>query len=71
MKKSVMATNLAIDDALITDAVRLGGHKSKKAAVTAALESYIRHYRQQEILELFGAVDYDPDYDYKAQRKRQ
>ncbi len=66
-----MATNLAIDDALITDAVRLGGHKSKKAAVTAALESYIRHYRQQEILELFGAVDYDPDYDYKAQRKRQ
>ena len=65
-----MATNLAIDDSLITDAVRLGGHKSKKAAVTAALEAYIRHYRQ-EILELFGAVDYDPDYDYKAQRKRQ
>jgi Arc/MetJ family transcription regulator len=66
-----MATNLAIDDRLINDAVRLGGHKSKKAAVTAALESYIRRYRQQEILGLFGAVDYDPDYDYKAQRKRQ
>jgi Arc/MetJ family transcription regulator len=66
-----MATNLAIDDRLINDAVRLGGHKSKKAAVTAALESYIRQYRQQKILELFGAVDYDPDYDYKAQRKRQ
>ena len=66
-----MATNPAIDDSLIQDAVRLGGHRSKKAAVTAALESHIRHYRQQEILELFGTVDYDPEYDYKEQRRRQ
>lgn len=66
----VMATNLAIDDALIKEAVRVGEHKSKKAAVTAALEAYIRHHRQQQILELFGSVDYDPDFDYKAQRTR-
>ena len=58
-----MATNLEIDDTLIDDAVRLGGHKSKKAAVTAALEAYIRYYRQQEILEMFGTVDYDSDND--------
>lgn len=65
-----MATNLALDDALIEEAVRVGKHPSKKAAVTRALEEYVRRHRQQEILELFGTVDYDPDYDYKAQRRR-
>jgi Arc/MetJ family transcription regulator len=35
-----MATNLAISDELIEQAKRLGDHKTKKAAVTAALEEY-------------------------------
>jgi len=65
-----MSTNLALDDALIQEAMRVGDHKTKKAAVTKALEEYIRHHRQQEILGLFGTVEYDPDYDHKAQRDR-
>ena len=65
-----MATNLALDDALIEAAVRVGSHPSKKAAVTRALEEYVQRHKQQEILALFGEVDYDPDYDYKAQRGR-
>jgi Arc/MetJ family transcription regulator len=65
-----MATNLQIDDALIRKALSLGGHKTKKAAVTRALIEYIEHLEQEKILEMFGAVDYDPDYSYKEQRRR-
>ena len=65
-----MATNLQIDDRLIQKAVKLGGHKTKKAAVSQALIEYIQHLEQEKIISLFGTVDYDPDYDYKKQRKR-
>ena len=65
-----MPTNLAIDDKLIEEARRLGEHKTKKEAVTTALEEYIQHRRQQLILEDFGTVDFDPKYDYKAERRR-
>ena len=63
-----MPTNLAIDDRLITDALQLGGQKTKKAAVTQALQEYIQKRQQLKALELFGTIDYDPSYDYKAQR---
>jgi hypothetical protein len=66
-----MPTNLAIDDSLIQEAVRVGLHKTKKAAVTVALSEYIQRRKQQEIISLFGSVDYDTSYDYKEQRNRQ
>lgn len=65
-----MATNLQIDDKLIRRAVQLGGHSTKKAAVTEALVEYVRHREQEKILSLFGSVDYDPEYDHKKQRSR-
>ena len=65
-----MATNLDLENALVEQAVKVGGHKSKKAAVTEALKEYIRKREQQKIKELFGKIDYDPDYDYKEQRAR-
>jgi Arc/MetJ family transcription regulator len=65
-----MATNLQIDDKLILRAVRLGGHKTKKDAVSKALIEYIQHFEQEKILSMFGTVEYDPQYDYKEQRRR-
>ena len=65
-----MATNLQIDDKLITRAVELGHHRTKKAAVTEALTSYVKNLEQEKIISLFGTVDYDPNYDYKKQRAR-
>ena len=64
-----MATNLALDDALIEAAVRAGGHRTKREAVTAALVEYVRHRQQLEALRLAGQIDYDPAYDYKAERR--
>lgn len=65
-----MPTNLALDDRLIDEARRVGKHKTKKEAVSAALQEYIDRHKQREILKLFGAIDYDPKYDYKKTRKR-
>jgi Arc/MetJ family transcription regulator len=65
-----MATNLALDDKLIEEARRLGDHKTKKEAVTKALEEYVQRHKQHRILEDFGTVDFDPGYDYKAERRR-
>jgi hypothetical protein len=56
-------------DKLIETAKMLGDHKTKKAAVTAALEEYIRRRKQLKAIEAFGTFDFDPAYDYKAERK--
>jgi hypothetical protein len=66
-----VATNLAIDDELLEEALRAGGHRTKKATVTEALQEYIRRRRQAQVLDLFGQIDYDPEYDYKKQRSRE
>lgn len=65
-----MATNLALDDKLIEEARKIGHHRTKKDAVTAALSEYVKRRKQQKIIEAFGTVDFDPDYDYKAERRR-
>jgi hypothetical protein len=65
-----MATNLAIDDKLIEEARLIGKHVTKKGVVTEALHEYIQRRKQIEILELFHSIEYDPDYDYKEQRKK-
>lgn len=66
-----MPTNLAIDDNLIEEARNIGKHKTKKAAVTEALQEYIQRRKQMQVLNLFGKIDYDPDFDYKKQRRIQ
>jgi hypothetical protein len=63
-------SNLAIDDKLLAEAQRVGHHKTKKETVSAALSEYVASRKQFKILELFGTIDYDPDYDYKKERAR-
>ena len=66
-----MATNLQIDEALIQEALALGNHQTKRAVVEAALREYVQRRKQMKILELFGTIDFDEDYDYKQQRQQQ
>ena len=63
-----MATNLAIDDSLIETAKKIGKHKTKKEAVTEALKENIQRHRQSDIINLFGKIEYDKNYNYKKQR---
>jgi Arc/MetJ family transcription regulator len=65
-----MPTNLAIDDNLLTEAQRIGHHRTKRETVDAALAEYIARRKQREIVSLFGAIEYDPKYNYKRERRR-
>jgi len=65
-----MATNLAIDPELIERALELSGERTKKAAVTQALQEYISRREQKRLVELFGSLEWDADYDYKNERSR-
>ncbi|MEM6260008.1 MAG: type II toxin-antitoxin system VapB family antitoxin [Planctomycetota bacterium] len=63
-----MTTNIDINPELIEQAMQVSGQRTKKAVVNLALEEFVRHRKQQQVLELFGQVDYEPGYDYKAYR---
>ena len=65
-----MASNLDIDQKLLQEAVKYGNHKTKKSAVNEALAEYVQKRKQLGIIELFGTLDWDDSYDYKAERKR-
>jgi Arc/MetJ family transcription regulator len=65
-----MPTNLAIDPELLARALAVSGEKTKKAAVTRALKEFIARREQKKLRELFGSMDWDPDFDYKAERSR-
>ena len=67
---SHMATNLSIDPKLIEEALELSGERTKKAAVTRALEEFIARRRQKHLLDLMGKLEWDPGYDYKSERAR-
>lgn len=69
-KHTHMATNLQIDDELMQEALELGGHRTKRAVVEAALKEYVTRRKQFQVIDLFGTIDYAEDYDYKAQRQR-
>jgi hypothetical protein len=65
-----MATNLSLDPALLDRALQVSGEKTKKAAVTRALEEFIARREQANILKLFGKLEWDSGYDYKRERSR-
>lgn len=64
-----MPTNLAIDENLLKEALKIGGHKTKKNTVNEALREYIMKRKQKDIVSLFGKIDMEPSYDYKKVRK--
>jgi Arc/MetJ family transcription regulator len=65
-----MASNIEYDPHLLSEVLKVGGFKYKKDAVNAALKEYLQRHRQIEILDLFGSIEYDKEYDYKNKRNR-
>jgi Arc/MetJ family transcription regulator len=65
-----MATNLAVDPDLIERALEVSGERTKKAAVTKALQEFIARREQRQLADLFGSLEWDADYDYKKERSR-
>ena len=65
-----MATNLALDNELLDEALEISGLKTKKDTVNLALKEFVNRRKQMEIIDIFGKMDPDPDYDYKKGRTR-
>ena len=65
-----MATNLSLDPDLLDQAMKVSGERTKKAAVTRALEEFIARRRQKRLIDLMGKLDWDSSFDYKAERSR-
>lgn len=63
-----MATNLAIDPDLLARAVLVSGERSKQAVVTLALTEFIARREQRRIVDLLGQLEWEPSFDYKAER---
>jgi Arc/MetJ family transcription regulator len=65
-----MPTNLAIDDDLLDQALKVGGRRTKRETVNEALAEYIQRRKRRGFVKLFGTVDFRPDWDYKKARRR-
>lgn len=65
-----MATNLALNENLLNEALIIGGLKTKKDTVNLALQEFIQRRQAQSIIDAFGTIEFDSDYDYKAGRQR-
>ncbi len=65
-----MATNLAINDQLLELALKIGGFRTKKDTVNAALEEFIRRRKAEDLIDMFGKIEFEADYDYKKMRTR-
>jgi len=66
-----MTTNLAIDPDILERAVKVSGERTKRAAVTKALQEFIARREQRHLADLFGKLEWDASFDYKAERSRQ
>ena len=71
IRRSHMATNLALDQDLLDHAFRVSGEPTKKAAVTRALQEFIARREQRQVADLFGKLDWDRGYNYNTERERQ
>jgi len=67
---SAVPTNLAIDEKLLEEALKVGGYKTKKTAVNEALKEFIQRRKQKDILSVFGKIEMKTSYDYKLERKK-
>ena len=65
-----MATNLSLDPDLIDRALEVSGERTKKAAVTRALEEFIARRKQKRLIDLMGKLEWDESFDYKSERTR-
>jgi hypothetical protein len=65
-----MPTHLLIDTKLVEQALAVSGARTRKAAVTKALEEFIARRRQRKLIDLFNKLEWDSGFDHKSARSR-
>ncbi|WP_025323051.1 type II toxin-antitoxin system VapB family antitoxin [Deferrisoma camini] len=64
-----MRTNIVIDDALIREAMRLTGSRTKREVVDLALRRLVRLERQRDVLALEGTLNWEGDLEALRQTR--
>lgn len=64
-----METILQIDQTLLQEALSLSEYPTANALIEVALRQYIQRRKQLQVIELFGTIDYEENYNYKQQRQ--
>ena len=65
-----MMTNISLDSDLVERAFAVSGERTRKAAVTRALEEFIVRRTQKRLVDLMGKLEWGEGFDYKAERSR-
>lgn len=64
-----MRTNIVLDEALVNQAFKYAGVKTKKDLVDLALREFVRQHKRADVRALRGKGLLDPSYDYRAARR--
>lgn len=65
-----MAANLTLDNTLLRTSLEIGELTAKREPVSLALDEFAKKRKRQKIIELFGTIDFDENYDYKKSRAK-
>ncbi len=60
--------NIVVDDTLIEEAYKLTKIQTKTEIINIALKEFIQKHKSDDVIAMFGQVEYDKDYSYKALR---
>lgn len=63
-----MRTNIVLDDALVAEAFKVAGARTKRALVDEALRELVRVRKRRSLLDLEGRIRFRPGYDHKKLR---
>jgi Bacterial antitoxin of type II TA system, VapB len=66
-----MPRSLNLDETLIQEAMAIDNNADLETVIEVALREYVQRRQRLKIVDLFGTIDYDDTYDYKAQRQIQ
>ena len=65
-----MASTLTINETLLDEAYKIGGYDTKKETINTALKEFIQRRKSEDLIKVFGQIEYDPKYNYKKMRLR-
>jgi hypothetical protein len=60
-----MITNIDIDEALVAEAIKVSGARTKREVVDRALRELVARGKRTRMRDVFGMGGIDPDYDPK------
>ena len=69
-KEVYMRTNIVLDDAILSEAMRLSKAKTKKEVIHRALIEFVENKKRLSLIDIAGKIKFTDNYDYKSLREK-